>query len=273
MLSDVRPEDIVVDPYPHYVRRDAIAPETFQQLAEEFPSLETILGGRSSVGDNVAVRMPAKQVLDDPRISPAWREFFAYHTSADYWRDIIRLFGDHIRREFPDLETASGRRLEDWRVKPRGFDGAAEVRLDCQFVVNTPVAQLSSVKTAHVDICDKIFSALFYFRDGKDDSTGGDFDIYRWKRAPRFIKHRSLNRDVELVKTVRYAANTYLCFVNSARAVHGVSPRGITRIPRRYINFIAELPQHAFEPKQLGFLDKLRYLNEARGALQEEPYQ
>ena len=145
---------------------------------------------------------------------------------------------------------------------PRGFAGEAEVRLDCQFVMNTPVTKKSTVKTPHIDLCDKIFSALFYMRDPRDDSTGGDLDIYDWRREPRFIKHRTLNRDVELVKTVTYQANSYLCFVNSAQAVHGVSPRDLTQVPRRYINFIAELPIKAFEPKQLNRLQKFWYADE-----------
>ena len=41
--------------------------------------------------------------------------------------------------------------------------------------------------------------------------TGGDFDLYRWRRDPRFIKHRSMDRDVELVKTLPYAANCGGC--------------------------------------------------------------
>jgi hypothetical protein len=182
------------------------------------------------------------------------------------------VFGTHLRHEFPTLEERVGRRFEDWRVVPRGFSGDADLRLDCQFVMNTPVKEVTSVKTPHVDLCDKIFSALFYFRNPADQADGGDFDIYRWRRDPRFIKHRSMDRDVELVKTLPYTANSYACFVNSPHAVHGVSPRGITDMPRRYINFIAELPFKAFEPKQLNRLQRLWYANDIREAVQDEKY-
>ncbi len=165
-----------------------------------------------------------------------------------------------------------GRRYEDWRVVPRGFPGEADIHLDCQFVMNTPVTEVGSVKTAHVDLCDKIFSALFYFRDSADDTPGGDFEIYRWRRAPRFIKHRSMNRDVEMVKIVKYEANAYACFLNSEQAVHGVSPRGITNVPRRYINFIAELPMKAFEPRQLTAWQKLWYRSDVKAAAQDDRY-
>jgi hypothetical protein len=272
LLSDVRYEDILDDPYSHFAKSNAVPAETYAALEADFPSLEMILNGRVDVGSNQAVRMTVKQVLGDKRISSLWREFFEYHTSQDYWRDVVRLMAPRFRREFPDLEERMGKRYEDWRVMPRGFAGEADIHLDCQFVMNTPVTEVSSVKPAHVDLCDKIFSALFYFRDPKDTSPGGDFEVYRWKRSPRFIKHRSLDRDVEMVKIVRYEANAFACFLNSHNAVHGVSPRGITQIPRRYINFIAELPIKAFQPKQLNKWQRFIYRAEVEKASQEERY-
>ncbi|WP_459858929.1 hypothetical protein [Dongia sp. agr-C8] len=271
LLSDVRVEDVFDDPYAHYTRRNVVPADVYAALEAEFPSLDMILGGRAAAS-NQAVRMTVKQVLNDRRISPLWREFFEYHTSGDYWRDVVRLFGDRFRRAFPNLEERIGRRYEDWRVVPRGFAGEADLHLDCQFVMNTPVTEVSSVKTAHVDLCDKIFSALFYFRQAGDNTPGGDFEVYRWRRSPRFVKHRSLNRDVEMVKIVQYEANAYACFLNSEQAVHGVSPRGITNVPRRYINFIAELPMKAFEPKQLNAWQRLWYSSDVKAAAQDERY-
>jgi hypothetical protein len=271
LLADVRPDEILDAPYAHFTRSNAMPPETYAALEAEFPSLDMILDGRSA-GSNQAVRMTVKQVLNDRRISPLWRAFFEYHTSRDYWRDVVRLFGDRFRQAFPDLEERMGRRYEDWRVVPRGFAGEADIHLDCQFVMNTPVTEVSSVKTAHVDLCDKIFSALYYFRLAGDETPGADFEIYRWRRSPRFIKHRSMDRDVEKVKIVKYDANAYACFLNSEQAVHGVSPRGITNAPRRYINFIAELPLKAFEPKQLTAWQKIWYRRDVQSASQDERY-
>jgi hypothetical protein len=268
----VTPDQISASPYPHFSRQNALPGDIYSVLDREFPDLATVLGGRTTYGNNEAIRMSAKQVLSDRRISPLWRNFFEYHTSPDYWRNVTRLFGDFFRQEFPGLEMRLGRRFEDWRVIPRGFSGEAEIRLDCQFVMNTPVTRVSSVKNPHVDLCDKIFSGLFYFRDLTDTSDGGDLQMYAWRRPPRFIKHRAMNRDIELAKTVDYAANTYLCFVNSAKAIHGVSPRSITAIPRRYVNFIAELPMEAFRPQQLNRWQRLLYRSELKIDGAEERY-
>ncbi len=271
LLADLKKDDVQAVPYAHFTRTNIVPADVYETMEAEFPSLDQILNGRA-VGSNHAVRMTVKQVLNDRRISPLWREFFEYHTSPAYWRDVVRLFGEHFRRAFPDLEERVGRRYEDWRVVPRGFGGEADIHLDCQFVMNTPVTEVGSVKTAHVDLCDKIFSALFYFREDGDSTPGGDFEIYRWRRDPRFIKHRTMKRDVEMVKIVKYEANTYACFLNSEQAVHGVSPRGITNVPRRYINFIAELPIKAFEPRQLTGWQKLWYSADVKAAAQDERY-
>jgi hypothetical protein len=271
LLANLQPADIVDVPYAHYATANVVPPEVYAALEADFPRLDTILNGRDA-GNNQAVRMTVKQVLNDRRISPLWRAFFEYHTSREYWCDVVRLFGERFRRAFPDLEERVGRRYEDWRVMPRGFAGEADIHLDCQFVMNTPVTEVGSVKTAHVDLCDKVFSALFYFREAGDTTPGGDFEIYRWRRTPRFVKHRCLDCDVEKVKIVNYSANTYACFLNSEQAVHGVSPRGITNVPRRYINFIAELPMKAFEPKQLNAWQKLWYASDVKAAARDERY-
>jgi hypothetical protein len=272
LLSGAKPSDIITEPYAHYTQSDVMPAPLYEEMSAGFPSLAVIVNNRIDIGSNETVRMIAKQVLGDRRISPLWREFFDYHTSAEYWRDVARLFAPHFRRQFPYLEERVGRAYEDWRVAPRGYAGEADVRLDCQFVMNTPVTHKSSVKSAHVDLCDKILSALFYMRDLRDQSGGGDLDLYDWRREPRFIRHSTLGRDVELVKTVPYRANSYVCFVNSPHAVHGVSPRDRTDLPRRYINFIAELPIKAFEPKQIGRLQRFWYASEVDMALNEDRY-
>lgn len=45
----------------------------------------------------------------------------------------------------------------------------------------------------------------------------------------------------ERFATVPYRANTLVTFVNTPDSIHGVSERGVTAHPRRYINFLAEL--------------------------------
>ena len=42
------------------------------------------------------------------------------------------------------------------------------------------------------------------------------------------------------VKTIPYKANTFVCFLNTPSAVHGVSERNVTQLPRRYMNLYVQ---------------------------------
>ena len=69
LLSDVRKDDILDDPYAHFTRSNMLPAEVYAALEAEFPSLDMILNGRAA-GNNQAVRMTVKQVLNDRRVSP-----------------------------------------------------------------------------------------------------------------------------------------------------------------------------------------------------------
>jgi hypothetical protein len=199
--------------------------------------------------------------MNNPAIAPACREFVAFHTSGVFWTDVVRVFGPALRQAHPSAERKAGRRFEDWRATRRGDAADLEVRLECQFVINTPTkpSQLpSSVKTQHVDKRNTLFSAMLYFRDDADASNGGDLELYAWTRPPRFVDRRRmvLPSDVARERTIRYAPNTLVAFVNSPYAVHGVSPRSTAPVARRYINFIAEVPFRLFELERIGLIGR-----------------
>jgi hypothetical protein len=267
ILAGSGPVDVHGDPFSHLVRKGCLPADIYQDLAASFPSPDLILGSRQAPAVNAAARLPAFKVLDNAAIASAWREFFAFHTSDGFWKDIVRVFGAALRAAHPDLGGKAGKELEAWRAGPRGAAGDFDVQLDCQFVVNTPWPagaglkarhRRLSVKTAHVDKRDTILSALLYFRDPNDMGTGGDLELYAWNREPRFLKPRViLPSDIEARGQVPYAANTLVAFVNSARAAHGVTPRAPSPLPRRYVNFIAEVPFPVFETTMLGPVQRL----------------
>lgn len=259
LLGPASPADVETEPFAHLVRATGLPASEYATLAEQLPSLAVIAENALPLRPNAAVRMSAMHALGRSDVSPMWQRFFEWYTSRDYWLEVVRVFGGHLRAAFPTLEARIGRGFEDWRVARRGCSDAADVRLDCQFVMNTAVTKRSSVKTPHVDKYDKLFSALFYMREPHDQVAGGDLDLYRWRRAPRFVKHRVLPADVERVKTIAYAPNTYVAFVNSPQSVHGVSPRDVTDTPRRYVNFVAEIPTGAFVPVQASLWHRWRH--------------
>ncbi|HVO03514.1 MAG TPA: 2OG-Fe(II) oxygenase [Candidatus Cybelea sp.] len=278
ILGGASAADLAPVPFPHLVRSPALPSELYQQLAAEFAPLSAILGDRVDKMGNVAARLPAFKVKDNPAISEAWRAFFAFHTSQAFWLEIVRVFGAEFRTRHPAMEAQVGRKLEEWNVGLRRIEDEADVRLDCQFVVNTPAERASSVKTAHIDKSNTIFSMLWYFRDPEDDSTGGDLELFAWKRAPRFLLPRRtiLPRDLDKRGVVRYAPNTMVAFANSTDAVHGVTVRSPTRIPRRYINFVATTRFKVFATPELTRMERFLHWPQMRRmevrALQGDQY-
>ena len=281
ILDRASAQDVLSQPFSHLIAGDALPADAYHALAARFPTTETVLNGRPFSG-NAAARIPAAKVLGNPAVAPEWRSFFELHTSQRFWSDIVRVFGAALRACHPDLERKAGKNLEAWRAGPRrGKDDrdGLDVRLDCQFVINTPWpadgagegVNPPSVKTPHVDKRDTILSALLYFRDPEDDRPGGDLELYSWTRPPRFLGHRMvMAEDLELRKQVPYSANTLIAFVNCAQAAHGVTPRAAARLPRRYINFIVETPFRAFEVRKLGLVERLFYWQRMRSVSRRE---
>ena len=166
-------------------------PMSMPRWKRSSPASTTILNGRADAGSNQAVRMTVKQVLNDRRISPLWREFFEYHTSGEYWRDVVRLFGDRFRRAFPGSRGACGASL-------RGLArGAARFRRRGRHPSRLPVRDEHAGdrgRQREDRPCRPLRQDLqraVLFPPAGDETPGGDFEIYRWRREPRFIKHRA----------------------------------------------------------------------------------
>ena len=259
ILGAVTAQDWNAVPFPHVLRSPAMPAPLYRQLAAEFPSIDAILHDRVDTLGNVSARLPAHRVRHTAEISETWREFFAFHTSHAFWLEIVSVFGAQFRGLYPKMEAKVGRPLEEWRTGLRRIEDDADVRLDCQFVINTPSDTASSVKTAHVDKSNTLLSMLWYFRDPADRSEGGDLALYAWKHRPRVLHPRRtiLFSDIEHSGTVRYAPNTLIAFVNSVNAVHGVTPRAPSPLPRRYINFVATTQFDVFAMPRLNRLERL----------------
>ncbi|MGQ0486443.1 MAG: hypothetical protein ACT4SY_13960 [Hyphomicrobiales bacterium] len=264
LLSGFSPSQVLREPYAHLVDDAALGQPLYDKLAATFPPSQRFVKGLDRVASNQAVRIPARDIIGNPEFSAEWQDFFRYHTSQDFWNDILRVFGDAIRTAHPRLEDMAGKPLKDWCVKIRGTDAKGDVELDALFVVNTPVSRLSSVRPAHVDSEDEIFAGLLYMRPDEDKTGGGDLSLYRFKSTPAFGGHYAPLSAVTEEKCVRYAANRYVAFVNSPLSIHGVSPRPPTDAYRRYINMVALVPFKAFELPAMPLFDQFKFWLERR---------
>ncbi|MFZ5652955.1 MAG: hypothetical protein ACOY42_00930 [Pseudomonadota bacterium] len=236
------------EPFAHLVVPNALPAALYAELDAAWPTLEQV-AGPGPLENNRLYKLAAAQVVDNPAIAAPWRAFFAYHTSADFLRRVAAVWAQELDLVHPGFGAAFGRPLAELSALPRrpgkrdnATNRAAELLLDCQFGMNSPVLRSSSVRGPHLDNPAKLFAGLLYFRAPGDDSSGGDLELYR-PRAGRRVR-RSGSRVapdcVEVAATVPYAPNTLVMWLNSPFAIHGVSPRSVTRTPRRYVNLLGE---------------------------------
>ena len=156
--------DIVRDPFPHLVVRGALDAALFETLEKELPDAAILTAGRSARA--IQSDYAAHQVAREPRISPLWQRFFAYHTSPDFFQDELGLFGDDIRALHRDLEATLGRPLEQLSVGLRQRGGSsnpenrrADAALECQFFLNyTRTAR--AVRGPHLDRSTELYAGL-----------------------------------------------------------------------------------------------------------------
>jgi hypothetical protein len=247
VLSKAKVGDVRTDPYPHLVIEDALDPTYYSMLMSMFPSIEIVNGGKRELTNNDATFLGAIEVLASSEISDEWKDFFRFHTSIDFLAQALGFLGKPVAALHPSIAPI----ISDVRKRKLAIaDGAekGDFYIQCQFGVNSSVRRESSVRTAHIDNPRKIYNALLYCRDPKDDSEGGDLMLYRFRKEPGFYGRRTaLPNRIEEAARIPYAANTLVLFANSPNSVHGVTPRKPTPHVRRYINFQVELENPIFE--------------------------
>lgn len=123
---------------------------------------------------------------------------------------------------------------------------AGNLMLDAQICGNTPVRQAGAPRGVHIDAPVALYGGLYYLRDDKDDSIGGDLQIWRWnpgfsyKKKSGEYRESVPNRHVELVRTIPYESNTLVFFINSIDSLHAVRVREPTPHTRKFVNLLAD---------------------------------
>ena len=243
VLGKARSSDIVREPFPHLVIHEALDSDFYERLAAEFPRDEVVLREGKKDRGNQKHFYGAAKALADARVSELWKDFFRYHLSDVFYGEMLEIFGREIRLLYPDLEHRLNKRLQDLRTGIRRSDLSAEAMLDCQFAINTPVLEPSSVRGPHLDGAQTLYQCLLYFREDRDDA-GGDLELYRFKEGADLstVTPKAIDKSlVQKAAAVPYRKNTLIAFLNSPRSLHGVSPRAATPFTRRYFNALCDL--------------------------------
>lgn len=256
ILSNASSVDIKLEPYPHLIIKNALDPDIYAQLEKQYPDPQIVLNGREK--KNTWYDYPACLATQNEAISPLWKEFLEYHTSDAFFQDLVALFGDVIIDLYPQLQARYGKKLSEFSTSQRKVGAAKnpqnhekDVSLECQFYVNY-TEQQRAVRGPHVDRPTELYAALLYFKRDDDDSQGSNLEVCRARDESAIYPHdkqikvdhlpMELELDkVEVADSAVYEANTLVLFINSNKSIHAVSPRNATPIPRRHINFTADL--------------------------------
>lgn len=228
-----------VQPFPYFVGR--LDEAYTEKLIENFPAPDDVVLGREIVSNKLYQRS-AGEILGDDTVSPFWRSFFELHTSESFLNEIFLIFAPEIRRLYPQIARLP--------LKPGvRFRDKAPFQLDCQFAVNSPVAETGSVRGPHLDDPKELYAGLVYM-------GGGELDIYRWKAERKFIGRAGMKKRaecdpdfVEKIETIECLPGTVVFFLNTPDSIHGVGVRQRGEGWRRYINIIGELEAPLFELK------------------------
>ena len=266
LLSKVKKSDVITEPFPHIIVKDVLEEEVYLKLVSDLPSLTTLNKGIETKGNlyssNKRLHYLAKESLSDEQVTPLWKEFIALLTSSTFFHELLNIFKEDILRIYPNFEEEYGSfdQLNSGVRKIDTFENA-DVLLDALICTNTPVVTNSNaVRRAHIDLPDKLFAGLFYMRDPEDTSTGGNLEIYKFKKGKpygfRDRKCEIADKYVEHVKTIKYEQNVLVLFINSIYSLHGVTVRSLTNYPRYFFNLVGEVKKP--------FFDTLKY--------QESPY-
>ena len=258
LLSKATQADVVIEPFPHLVLRNVLAPEFCAQLLEETPSIETLAQGRA-FGSNQRISYPCHAARANWLVSKTWKRFLNEHVSQTFLDRLMELFGPSLRRLHPRFEERCGR-IDRLRGGLRGGDGfdRADILLDAQICANTPVLhKASSVRGAHVDTSDKLFAGLYYLRHPADDSAGGALQLYGPRAGSGLLAWPTSRKRFELRRTIQYEHNVLVLFLNSIDSVHLVTPRSPTRYPRLLVNLVGSVREPLWS-YQKRLYDRLR---------------
>jgi hypothetical protein len=250
VLSSRSAADVTSEPYPHLVVERAIDDELCRSLTRAFPPIDVFTNGRR-VGDNVKFNYPAVRALADPRVSARWKEFLRDHVTQEFYRDIVRVFGPALRREYPDLESRLGPldALRTGLLRRDGFE-RCEVLLDGLLGLHTPVAgPPRQERRPHVKGRDRLLVGFLYLRADDDAADGGAFEMFRvGERTPRYARWRQTDqRDLHLARTVPYRSNTLVVTLNTRRSIQALSARGPGTRPLMYFHFLARVRHKLFD--------------------------
>lgn len=251
VFDALSPSAIVREPFPHVVIEDVLPQELADQLAFEVPPLGAFVRGRR-FPDNLKIRRGGVELMADGELAPVWRAMVERHLTRACSAAMLRLFADDIAREHPALAERLGPH-EAWHIGVRGRDTHRDhaALVEAQLVYHTPVmGPPCTERGPHVKGATKLIESQLYVRPVGESHLGADLELYAIRPgfAPQFdIGQQTEHEYLRLARTVPYANNVLVAWVNTPRSIFQVSLRGPTPHPYRFFGVLLDLAAPLFE--------------------------
>ena len=232
---------VQTDPYPHVLIEDALPWDLYEELENTFPEDQVL--ATKPFDDGICYRMKANVMLD-PNFQPEiWRKFAQYHTSAEWFNEVNKLFKFY-------LPAVLNKKFTEDELGARGWaEDNKNIWTDCQVVMHKPIEEKTS-RTPHIDNPMEMWAGLLYMPYKNDKSTGGEFQLRSVLDDVKKV-NMNLGRQIyrsnlgPVVKSVPYKRNTFVMFANnSPNTIHGVSLRQNAKLYRRSVNIIGEFKRN-----------------------------
>lgn len=266
LLQGFNPSDLYRDPFPHVIVKNALPTRICDELRSSFPSLES--QGVDPTANNKRWSTPARIGMVIPSLPHIWKQLLAYHISQEFLNEVLSVFSQDLLSCYPEM-FPNPEALTSQRAVPRSGKQVPTkaLALDAQICGNTPVKTPGQPNKVHFDATNALYAGLYYLRDDDDDSMGGDLQLWRWK--PGYSDRKKASeydedispRHIELVKTIRYEANTFVLLLNGINSLHSVTRREPTPHTRKFVNLLADSSANLFS---LNPLPHLRIRNAVR---------
>ena len=243
---------LVEDPYPHLVVENALPSEVADTLLAAMPPLHVFLQGREP-GSNVRFALPSPQAFDHPGISDEWKGSAAGLRCGT--AGVARSHAVSVRRLHPaDLSGIRAPVRTHVRASrhastctgptaARGPDGCPDGHQQPGLERRDQRARPPSrpARQAHLG------PALLALCLGRP--VGGELQLYAPATRKLTFDDTNLGSgdSVRVVRTYPYRHNLLVLPFCSPVAIHGVSPRGQTPIPRYHLHLVGEVAAPLFD--------------------------
>ena len=250
-------------PFPHFEIKDTFNDAITSHLLKDYKLFIEIFKNLNTYGENnKRLQLSARDFfkLEIFRKS-IWYDFISYHTSKEFFLELLSIFSKDIKKYYPKFNLdIHNKNLLGIRSDFNSNLNKQYV-IDCQPGINTPVTKTTSVRGPHIDNPAELIGGLFYLRDTKDKSSGGDLLLYE-TNGKIYFKDKAEVQNIDklkIYKKIDYSFNNCVFFLNTVDSIHSITPRSITNITRNLTNIIIEnyqIPNGYFSiPREKNFFN------------------